>query len=158
MTQSEKDLLLQQREAENMKNKNLYVDVIVLTPFILKLSLLFSVYFAVLIVFDVVLFMQFNNLLIINDYILNNFLLETQMYDVLVLTQIMALLNSTQNDFAGSLSKDNPEDDGVINMKIRETAAYIKQAQNDEYNSDSAFEYISEFFNSKQCDNIFRNI
>ena len=162
MTQSEKDLLLQQHETDAMKNKNLYVDVskirIVLLPFIIKLTLLFSIYFTVLIVFDIVLFMQFNNLLVINDYILNNFLLETQMYDVLVLTQIMTLLNLTQNDFANSLSIDNPDDDGVINMKIRETAAYIKQVQNDEYNSDSAFEYISEFFNSKQCNTIFRNI
>ena len=43
-------------------------------------------------------------------------------------------------------------------MKIRETAAYIKQIQNDEMNSNSAFEYISEFFNTRQCDNIFKNI
>ena len=97
-------------------------------------------------------------MLTINDYILNNFLVETQMYDVLVLTQIMTLLNLTQNDFANSLSIDNPDSDGVINMKIRETAAYIKQIQNDEMNSNSAFEYISEFFNTRQCDNIFKNI
>ena len=42
------------------------------------------------------------------------------MYDVLVLTQIMTLLNLTQNDFANSLGIDNPDSDGVINMKIRE--------------------------------------
>ena len=102
--------------------------------------------------------LKFNNVLIINDYILKNFLVETQMYDILVLTQIMTLLNLTQNDFANSLGITNPDSDGVINMKIRETASYIKQIQNDEMNSNSAFEYISEFFNSKQCSDIFRNI
>ena len=161
LTQSEKDLLvLHEKQEEKKRNQSVDISKIrlVLLPFIIKILTLFSVYFIILIVFDIILFLKFNNMLTINDYILNNFLVETQMYDVLVLTQIMTLLNLTQNDFANSLSIDNPDSDGVINMKIRETAAYIKQIQNDEMNSNSAFEYISEFFNTRQCDNIFKNI
>ena len=93
-----------------------------------------------------------------NEYILTNFLVETQMYDVLVLTQIMTLLNLTQNDFANSLSIDNPDSDGVIIMKIRETAQYIKQLQNAEMNQNEAFGSISDYFNKKSCGEIFRNI
>ena len=80
------------------------------------------------------------------------------MYDVLVLTQIMTLLNLTQNDFANSLGIDNPDSDGVINMKIRETAGYIKKLQNSEENGNAAFSYISNFFNGKNCSDIFSNI
>ena len=160
--QTEKDLLVSQEKEKEVKPKGFSVDIskikVVLLPFILKLSGLFSVYFIVLIAFDAFLLIKFQNVLTINDYILNNFLMETQMYDVLVLTQIMTLLNLTQNDFANSLGIDNPDSDGVINMKIRETASYIKIIQNDEVNSNSAFETISEFFNNKQCNNIFRNI
>ena len=163
LTQTEKDNLLTHSEKlQEARNKNLYVDAskirVVLLPFIFKIALLFTIYFIILVAFDVFLFLKFNNVLIINDYILKNFLVETQMYDILVLTQIMTLLNLTQNDFANSLGITNPDSDGVINMKIRETASYIKQIQNDEMNSNSAFEYISEFFNSKQCSDIFRNI
>jgi hypothetical protein len=160
MTQAEKEFLIKQREAE--RNKNLYVDVskikIILLPFFIKIGFLFTLYFIVLIAFDIFLFMRFNNLLSVNEYILTNFLVETQMYDVLVLTQIMTLLNLTQNDFANSLSIDNPDSDGVINMKIRETAQYIKQLQNAEMNQNEAFGSISDYFNKKSCGEIFRNI
>jgi hypothetical protein len=70
----------------------------------------------------------------------------------------MTLLNLTQNDFANSLSIDNPDSDGVINMKIRETAQYIKQLQNAEMNQNEAFGSISDYFNKKSCGEIFRNI
>ena len=160
-TQSEKDYLLKAAEL-NKKKQQIYVDVekikVILKPFYVKVVMLFTLYFVVLILFDMVLFKQFNNLLTINDYILENFVVETQIYDILVLTQIMTLLNLTQNDFANSLGIDNPDEDGVINMKIRETAGYIKSIQNKEINSASAFTIIGEFFNNKNCKDIFRNI
>ena len=161
-SQNEKDYLLKAAELTKDKSKNIYVDVskikIILLPFFVKLSALFIFYFIVLVVFDVILFSIYNNLFNVNDYIIDNFLVETQIYDILVLTQIMTLLNLTQNDFANSLGITNPEADGVINMKIRETAAYIKSIQNDQANSASAFEVISDFFNSKNCSYIFRNV
>ena len=43
-------------------------------------------------------------------------------------------------------------------MKIRETAAYIKSIQNQQVNSDSSFEVISDFFNAKDCSYIFKNV
>ena len=159
-TQSEKDYLL--KAAELNKDKKVYVDVskikIILVPFFIKVISLFSLYFIVLIVFDIMLFFKYDNLFTVNDYIIDNFLIETQIYDILVLTQIMTLLNLTQNDFANSLGIDNPEEDGVINMKIRETAAYIKSIQNQQVNSDSSFEVISDFFNAKDCSYIFKNV
>ena len=160
-TQSEKDYLLKAAEL-NKKKQQVYVDVEkikeILMPFYIKVVTLFTLYFIVLILFDLVLFKQYNNLLTINDYIIENFLVETQIYDILILTQIMTLLNLTQNDFAKSLGIANPDEDGVINMKIRETAGYIKSIQNKEINSASAFTIIGEFFNKKSCGDIFRNI
>ena len=161
-TQTEKEFLLQHPELIPEKKTNTYVDVskirVILLPFIFKISILFTIYFIILIGFDVFLVFRFNNLINVNEYILTNFLVETQMYDVLVLTQIMTLLNLTQNDFANSLGIDNPDSDGVINMKIRETAGYIKKLQNSEENGNAAFSYISNFFNGKNCSDIFSNI
>ena len=159
---TEKEYLLQHPELLPEKKINTYVDVskirVILLPFIFKISILFTIYFIVLIAFDIFLVIQFDNLISVNEYILTNFLVETQMYDVLVLTQIMTLLNLTQNDFANSLGIDNPDSDGVINMKIRETAGHIKQLQNAEQNGNSAFSQISSFFNGKDCREIFSNI
>ena len=160
-TQSEKDYLLKAAEL-NRNKQGLAVDVtkikLILAPFYVRVFCLFSLYFIVLVIFDIILFSQYRTVFVINNYIIDNFLVESQIYDILVLTQIMTLLNLTQNDFANSLGIDNPDSDGVINMKIRETAGYIKSIQNEQSNSEDAFQTVGEFFNQRNCSYIFSNI
>lgn len=126
----------------------------ILFPFVKQMYIVFVFYFFCLIIFDKFLIDSFTRVMLSNDYVLANVNLENQIYNNVALLQVVTLLNLTQEELIRSIGKQNPEPDGILNMKIRETLQYQQAFFQLEREYPHLFPPISSYFENK-CEPIF---
>ena len=90
----------------------------VLNKFHKKIIIIFSLYAAISISFDIVLIIIFKQFSLINDYGYEYVRLENQIYNNIVVTDLSSLLNLTQADLASLLGEELPSD-GLITGRVR---------------------------------------
>lgn len=152
-SKDELDKLINNSKVEIVNDKKEFK--VVIKPFIWRTSLLFIIFFLSILVFDAILLDYFSTVILTYDYLISNIGIENQMYLNVAYPQIIGLLNLTQADLAKEIKLDSFDQDGVLNMKIREGIKFREAFLMQEYKHPNLFPLIDTYF-GETCESIFK--
>ena len=128
----------------------------VLNKFHKKIIIIFSLYAAISISFDIVLIIIFKQFSLINDYGYEYVRLENQIYNNIVVTDLSSLLNLTQADLASLLGEELPSD-GLINGRVRSANEMLFHLRSIETNNKNLITSSGDYY-EYDCDKIFETL